>query len=64
MISKITSYLNESIEELRHVRWPTQRQAIRLSGIVLVFTFATSAVFGMLDFLLAELIKVLLSLRF
>lgn len=64
MISKVTSYLNESIEELSHVRWPTQRQAIRLSCIVLVFTFAASAVFGMLDFLMAELIKVLLSLRF
>jgi len=64
MFNQISAYLNESIEELRHVRWPTRQQAIRLSGIVLIFTFAASAVFGVVDFLLSELIKGLLSLRF
>ena len=64
MFNQISAYLNESIEELRYVRWSTRQQAIRLSGIVLIFTFATSAVFGVVDFLLAELIKGLLSLRF
>lgn len=64
MFDQVSVYLNESLEELRHVRWPTRQQAVRLSGIVLIFTFATSAVFGVVDFLLAELMKGLLSLRF
>lgn len=64
MFNAISLYLNESLEELRHVRWPTQKQAIRFSVIVLIFTFAASAIFGIVDFLLAELIKGLLSLRF
>lgn len=64
MLHQVTTYLNEATEELRHVRWPTRSQAIRLSGIVLIFTFVASIAFGALDFFLAQIIKGLLSLRF
>ena len=54
-------YINDSIEELRHVRWPTRQQAVRLSTIVLAFTAASAILFGFVDFLLAKLIQLLLS---
>lgn len=62
MIAAITTYLNEALEELRYVRWPTHHQAIRLASIVVAFTGACAALFGLMDFLLAELTKLLLSL--
>lgn len=60
-MNAITTYINEALEELRHVRWPTRHQAIRFSAIVIVFVFACGAVFGMIDFGLSKLIQVLLN---
>ena len=61
-MNTIITYINEALEELRHVRWPTRQQAVRLSLIVLGFTAASAAIFGFLDFLLSQLIHLLLSL--
>ncbi|MBI3331603.1 preprotein translocase subunit SecE [Candidatus Peregrinibacteria bacterium] len=58
----VLNYVRESVEELHHVRWPTRQQAIRLSIVVVIFTFASSAVFGFLDFLLSEAVTLLLSI--
>ena len=55
-----TVYINEAIEELHHVRWPTRQQAVRLSIVVLVFTLLSAAAFGLIDFVLAKLVSFLL----
>ncbi len=55
------AYIRESIEELRHVRWPTRQQAVRLSIIVIGFTIICAALFGLVDFLLSGLVQLLLS---
>lgn len=60
----ITTYINEAIQELHHVRWPTQRQAIRLSVIVIIFTAAVSVAFGVIDYTLSVIVKFLLSLTY
>lgn len=54
VIDAILAYVRGSLEELRHVRWPTRKQAVRLSAIVLVFTLVSSLVYGVLDFLLGR----------
>jgi preprotein translocase SecE subunit len=51
------TYIRESIEELRHVRWPTQQQAIRLTVIVIVFIAITSAFFGLTDAFINQVIR-------
>lgn len=53
-MSAITNYINESLAELRAVRWPTRQQAVRLSVIVIAFTFACGILLGLLDFALSE----------
>lgn len=63
-MNAIKSYIIEAVEELRHVRWPTRNQAIRLSIIVIGFTFVVSIVFGFIDFLLSEVVKALLTLTY
>ncbi len=64
MINAVTSYINESIQELELVRWPTRQQAVRLSAVVLAFTLACSAAFGLVDFVLSAVVRFLLSLTF
>lgn len=60
----ITQYIRDSIEELHHVRWPTRQQAVRLSLIVIAFTFGSAALYGVIDFVLAQAVKLLLSFSF
>lgn len=57
----LQNYVRDALEELRQVRWPTRRQAVRLSAIVLGFTGVSAAVFGLLDFAFAQGIRFLLS---
>jgi preprotein translocase SecE subunit len=61
-MNAISKYINDSLEELRHVRWPTRQQAIRLSAVVVVFVAITSLAFGALDIGLSAGLKFLLSL--
>lgn len=61
-MDRLMTYINGSIEELRHVRWPTRQQAVRLSAIVVGFTIASAAVFGLLDVFLAEIIRFVVGL--
>ena len=62
MFTSTINYFNEAIQELELVRWPTRQQAVRLSAIVLAFTLASAAVFGLVDFLLAKVVHFLLSI--
>lgn len=60
-MNAITTYINEALEELRHVRWPTRQQAVRFSGVVIVFVLACAALFGAIDFGLSELMQAVLN---
>ncbi len=61
-MNAITTYINESLEDLRLVRWPTRQQAVRFSSIVIGFTLACAVAFGILDFVLSIGLKAILSL--
>lgn len=60
-MTKLTNYINGAIQELHYVRWPTRQQAVRLSAIVIAFVAVATAVFGGVDYLLAQLVHFLLS---
>lgn len=62
MLKHFTEYVHQAIEELHQVRWPTRQQAVRLSLIVVAFVLGSAALFGVMDFLLAKLVQLLLSL--
>lgn len=61
MIRAAATYINEAVQELELVRWPTRQQAVRLSVVVLIFTLVSSAIFGVVDFVLSEGLHFLLS---
>lgn len=58
----LTRYINDALEELRHVRWPTRQQAVRFSVIVLAFTAVCAVAFGVIDLLLTQGLEYLISL--
>lgn len=56
-MNSVLAYINGAIEELRHVRWPTRQQAIRLSLIVVGFTAICSVTLGLLDMVLSSVVR-------
>lgn len=56
-MNAISTFLRESLTELHQVRWPTQRQAIRLTIITVVFIIVTSLFFGVIDAGLTQIIR-------
>ncbi len=63
-MNAIISYFRESIEELNKVRWPTRRQAVRLSVITVIFVITTSLAFGLIDMLLSQAVTTFLRTLF
>ena len=51
---KIREFLRETIGELRKVNWPTRKEAIHLTQIVVVVILVMAAILGGLDFLYAR----------
>lgn len=60
-MNTFATYLRESLEELRQVRWPTQQQAIRLTVIVIGFIIVSSLFFGIVDLGFSEIIRLTLA---
>lgn len=60
-MNSILTFVQDSLVELRQVRWPTRQQAIRLSVVVIAFTLACTVFFGAIDFGLSELLKYAIS---
>lgn len=58
----VSRYLRETAAELRKVTWPTRKEATQLTVIVLIVIGLTSVFLGLMDFLFARLIGVIISL--
>jgi preprotein translocase SecE subunit len=44
------SFIWESLEELKKARWPTKREAFRLSILVMVICVVVGGILGVLDY--------------
>ena len=51
--------VRETVAELRKVNWPTRREALRMTGLVLVVVGITGILLGFLDFVFARLFALL-----
>ena len=45
----LVDYLQDSVQELKKVTWPTRNQAVRLTLLVLGFCVAAAVVIGLMD---------------
>ena len=55
MINKIKKYLRECRDELKKVSWPSRKQVIRDTIVVVAISIFAAAFFGAVDFGLMEI---------
>jgi len=60
ILNVVQQFLKESRAELKKVTWPTPKQAITSTSVVIVVTVIVSLVLGLVDFGLAKIIRLVL----
>lgn len=53
-------YLRDTRSELKHVSWPTRKQALTYTVLVIVISTAVAVFTGALDFLFGEALNMLI----
>ena len=53
----ISQYLKETKSELKQVSWPTRRQALVFTSVVIIFSLVVAAFLGLLDAVFNFLLK-------
>jgi preprotein translocase subunit SecE len=56
---RLAKWWRETIGELHKVNWPSRKEALRLTGIVLIVMAAMGAILGILDFGFTKLIALI-----
>mgnify|MGYP001615184958 FL=1 len=51
MMSKLSNYIAETREELKHVSWPTKNQTTMFTILVILISIAVAAYLGFFDYL-------------
>jgi preprotein translocase subunit SecE len=59
----IKKYLQESLQELHKVTWPTKKKAVRITTIVLIFMLISAVLLGVVDQVLTVGYKALLNIK-
>lgn len=62
-MSKLSNYLQETKGELKHVSWPTKKQAIAYTLVVIVISFAVAIALGLFDWIFTFGLEKLLNLK-
>ena len=56
---KIVEYIKETKGELKHVSWPTRRQAVAFTAIVIALSLFVAAFLGLFDFIFTKILSLL-----
>ncbi len=57
---KITEYIKETRAEMAHVTWPSRKQAITYSIIVVLVSVITSFALGLFDYIFSQLLTLII----
>lgn len=57
---KITQFISEARVELKKVNWPSRKELIDSTKVVLITSFLLAAFIGVVDFILSQLITALI----
>jgi preprotein translocase subunit SecE len=55
-MAKITTFISEARVELKKVNWPSRKELIDSTKVVLITSFLLAAFIGVVDFILSQLI--------
>ncbi|MCR4334624.1 MAG: preprotein translocase subunit SecE [Patescibacteria group bacterium] len=53
---KIVEYVKETKGELKHVSWPTRKQAIDYTIVIIAISLATAFFLGLFDYFFSKLL--------
>ena len=56
-------FIKEARTELAKVVWPTREETIKLTALVIIITVAIGAYIGTIDYLLSQVLKLLIRLK-
>ena len=57
MTARIKKFIEEAIQEFRHVNWPTLPEAARLTSVVIGISLGIALFLGFFDYLFTTFIK-------
>ena len=60
IVQKVIRFLSEAKMELKRVTWPTPKQTMASTTVVIVIVFIISIYLGIIDYVLARLVKFIL----
>jgi preprotein translocase SecE subunit len=61
MLGRIKNFFIESRQELKQVRWPTRKEAIYLTSVVIALSAFLAVFLGAFDLLFAEGLRMLIT---
>jgi len=61
MFDKIAQFLKEFRVEMKKVTWPTRKEVVASTGVVLLVVLFVSSYLSIADFVFSKLLKLLLS---
>ncbi|MEN6508004.1 MAG: preprotein translocase subunit SecE [Deltaproteobacteria bacterium HGW-Deltaproteobacteria-1] len=59
-VDKAMQFVSQAKAELKKVTWPTRKQTLASTGVVMVIVAITAVYLGIIDFILAKLVKFIL----
>ncbi len=59
-MNRIATFIREAREELKKVNWPTRKELIESTKVVIVASILLAAFIGLLDFVLTKLTNLII----
>lgn len=56
-MSKLSTYLTETREEMKHVTWPTRKQTFNFTMLVIFISIAVAVYLGFFDYVFSTVLK-------
>lgn len=56
-MNRFINYLKDTRAEMAHVTWPTRREAIGMTAVVIVLSIATAAYLGFFDYIFSLVLQ-------
>jgi preprotein translocase subunit SecE len=61
LLLKLKTFFIESRQELKQVQWPTRRDAVRLTAIVIAMSLALAVFLGAFDYFFSYILRLFVS---
>jgi preprotein translocase SecE subunit len=56
-MSKLSNYILETKGELKHVSWPTKKQTLMFTALVIIISIGVAISLGLFDYLFTSILK-------